>query len=160
MKIIQVANSAIAALSRGADLYTVSKAHYIPGVTAAAKLPVGTDYAYYFVDSFAQGQAVFDLTAPIAGTTVSEVAVSPSFYPVSTKGAECGAIVTSLAWADKNLFEGYEFIWLVSGANPRYFVNGICNFTTNEAYNPFVQTEVLNAAAWDSSHAVNVNPFL
>ena len=149
-------------MTRGADLYTLAKAHLVPGVTASGKLPVGTDYRYYYIEAFAQGQAIFDLTAPLAGTSQPELAVSPSFFPVSTKGAECAAIVNSLAWADKNLYEGYEFIWLISTTGAmRYFVNGICNFTTNEAYDPFIQTEVVSSAVacWDSSYAVNVNPF-
>ena len=159
MKILGVTNTAISARTTGADLYTIAKASYVPGFNTTPANPVGADIAYYYVSVYANGQAVFNLATPVAGTTISELAVSPSFFPVSTKGAECGAIVNSLSWADRNLYEGYEFIVLVFAGAPRYFVNGVCNFTTNEAYNPFTQAEVIAVACWDASHEVGVNPF-
>jgi hypothetical protein len=105
MKIVCLANSGVAAVTRGQDLWTVSKAHLIPAITASAKLPVGTDYRYYYIETFAQGQSVFDLSAPIAGTSQPEISMSPSFFPVSTKGAECGAIVE---WRDPALFREWH----------------------------------------------------
>ena len=159
MKIIGVTNTTIANRTGGADLYTIAKASFVPGFNTTPGTPVAADLGYYYVSVYANGQGVFNLSTPVAGTTISELAVSPSFYPVSTKGAECGAIVNNLAWADRNLYEGYEFIVLIGAGAPRYFVNGVCNFTTNEAYNPFTQTEVVAVACWDASHEVGVQPF-
>lgn len=83
------------------------------------------------------GQTKFDNV--IAGTSVPAEVVQPAFYPVATRGAECGAIVASLTWADKNLAKGYEFVAVVftSGRATKWFVSGVLNSTQTDANDPF-----------------------
>lgn len=104
----------------------------------------------------------------IAGTSDDEDVVTPAFYPVATKGAECAAIVSTLSWADRNLNEGYEYVYLLYSATAnaeRYFVSGVLNSSQTLANDPFDPTKggagviAGQAACWKSTYSQGVNPF-
>lgn len=104
----------------------------------------------------------------VAGTSDDEDVVTPAFYPVATKGAECAAICSSLTWADRNLEGGYEYIYLLYSATAgaeRYFVSGVLNSSQTLSNDPFGTQGVAQglisgqAACWDSVYSVGVNPF-
>jgi len=104
----------------------------------------------------------------LAGTSDDEDIVTPAFYPVATKGAECAAIVSTLSWADRNLMEGYEYVYLLYSAtagSERYFVSGVLNSSQTLANDPFDPTKggagviAGQAACWKSTYSQGVNPF-
>ena len=71
-----------------ADLYTASKAKWIL---------VSSTKANVYLDEKASGDTKF-ATSVLAGTSVPATEVQPEFFPVATKGAECGALVTCLLY--------------------------------------------------------------
>ena len=102
----------------------------------------------------------------IGGTSEPENTVSPSFFPVATKGAECAAIVSDLSWAEKNLFAGYEYLRIQDNGQgaPKFFVNGILNSSQTQANDPFASSQPgitgpTDCACWAGDYIVGINPF-
>jgi hypothetical protein len=104
------------------------------------------------------GQTVFAASDTAGGTSDPITEVTPAFYPVATKGAECGAVVTSLSWADQNLGSGYEWVKLASGV---FFVSGLLNSSETLSNNPFNTAAGRNFTAggcWSGSFSAEVAP--
>ena len=91
--------------------------------------------------------------------------VAPSFFPVATAGAECGAEVKNLSWADSNLLTGYDSVLLnpsSNAASQRWFVTGILNSSQTQANDPFSSTtypDLVGACCWAGNFVSGVNPF-
>jgi hypothetical protein len=120
-------------------------------------IPNGTDFIYYEYQSDDQG--IKNLTA-LAGDSIPVANVQPSFFPVATRGAECGAHVTDLSWADNNLLAGYEYIQITISGVTKYFVTGILNSSQTQANDPFTKSEVVKAACWAGEFTIGLNPFV
>lgn len=150
MDIRRIANSSLSNASASGDLFTMAKAHWVLDSTSS----------YLYMDYIAQNASATFTGAVAAGTSVPAKNCQPDYYPVATKGAECGALVSSLSWADSNLEEGYE--WILLGTN-KYFVSGVLNSSQTLANDPFDSTKggvgVIAPACWDSQFMVGVNPF-
>lgn len=137
------------------DLYTASKAKWIL---------VSTTKANVYLDEKATGQTKFSGTQ-VAGTSVPAVEVQPSFFPVATKGAECGALCEGLSWADNNLESGYEFVLLGTiNAKVTYFVSGVLNSTQTLANDPFgaagQRDGFLSGSCWEGAYMPGQNPYM
>lgn len=138
-----------------ADLYTASKAKWI--VVSSTKANV-------YLGEKAQGDTKFTGQA-LAGTSTPAVEVQPEFFPVATKGAECGAIVSALTWADKNLEGGYEYVKLGTiGGATAIFVSGVLNSTQTLANDPFgtqgSRDGLTTAACWAGAYMPGQNPYM
>jgi hypothetical protein len=166
---LQLGGAATPALS-SADLYSIAKARFIPNTIANVKQPAATDKHAVYINQYASGSSLFNtlLTEAPAGTQEEESVDFPGYFPVATKGSECAAVVSSLTWANKNLFPGYEFIWLLFSATPasnRYFVSGVLNSSQTQANDPFGtqgQADGLlagQAACWASGYTDGLNPW-
>lgn len=133
-----------------ADLYTGARASWQIN---------SSSIAYVLLTEVADGNTKFT-GANIAGTSTPATNVQPDFYPVATKGAEAGCIVSTLSWADLNLEEGYEWVLLAAG---KYFVSGVMNSSQTLANDPFDATKggagILNSANWNAVYAPGLNPF-
>ena len=153
MEIRLVTKAQINAATTGADLFSLAKASFMfdtdksaPGITA-------------YVSVTGEGNAI--LTGDLlAGTSTATTNVAPSYFPVATFGAECGAVVTDLAWADQNLNKGYEYIVTTIGQASTFFVSGVLNSTQTLSNDPFAQSQVTAAACWTSLYSAGVNPFV
>lgn len=109
--------------------------------------------------------------ALVGGTSSPIVNVHPAYFPVATKGAECAAIVTTLAWADANLFAGYEYFILEDKRDGTgkgavaYFVSGILNSSQTQANDPFDPSKggtgivAGEGCCWAGDYTVGLNPF-
>lgn len=150
MDILKITFSTFASNPNAADLYTASRASWLINSTSAA---------YVILNETADGNSKFGLS-PIAGTSQPAMNVQPEFYPVATKGAEAGCTVTTLAWADKNLEAGYEWVQLGSSA---YFVSGVMNSSQTLANDPFDASKggagIVTSANWNAAYNQGVNPF-
>lgn len=110
------------------------------------------------------GVAGSTYTQPISTSTPVQ-SVAPSFFPVATAGAECGAVVKNLSWADQNLLTGYDSVLVnpsAAAADQRYFVTGILNSSQTQANDPFSSTtypDVVSACCWAGNFVSGVNPF-
>lgn len=94
----------------------------------------------------------------VAGNNSATVEVKPKYFPVATKGAECGALVSTLDWADVNLSD-YEYIQL--GATS-FFVTGVLNSSQTQANDPFDASDspgIVSACCWNGGYAEGLNPF-
>jgi len=155
METHEITLSALGTTPTSSDLYTASKGAWV----------ISTTTATVYLDEKAAGQTKFDKL--VAGTSEPAENVQPSFYPVATRGAECGAIVTSLNWADKNLAKGYEFVILVftQGRASKYFVSGVLNSTQTDANDPFGTEGVSQGlvsgqgACWAGLYSPGQNPY-
>lgn len=149
MEIKRLTLSTLGLSPKAGDLYTMAKASWLLDSTSA----------YLYLTQIANAQTLFG-GASVAGTSVPAVNVQPDFYPVATKGAEAGCIVASLSWADNNLMEGYEWVFLSAG---KYFVSGIMNSSQTLSNDPFDATGggtgIIDPANWASEYSVGVNPF-
>lgn len=106
----------------------------------------------------------FQGATAIAGDSMPTINVQPSYFPVATKGAECGGLVSDLSWADANLLAGYEYITIqtdpsVSKSEKLYFVTGILNSTKTQANDPFSGAAFQFAACWAGEYTIGLNPF-
>lgn len=124
----------------------------------------GTPELLVYLDQQTPGG--FKNGSEIGGTSEPEETVSPSFFPVATKGAECAAVVTDLSWAEKNLFAGYEYVRIQDNGqgSPKFFVNGILNSSQTQANDPFAATQSGitgpgDCACWAGDYIVGINPF-
>jgi hypothetical protein len=133
-----------------ADLYTGAKASWQINSSTTA---------YVLLDETADGNIKFTGTS-VAGTSSPARNVQPDFYPVATKGAEAGCIVSTLSWADLNLEEGYEWVQLGTSV---YFVSGVMNSSQTLANDPFDSTKggagIVHSANWNGTYSQGVNPF-
>lgn len=134
--------------------FSVAVNHCLPGsVTEGVKI-----YESQQVDGGLGG------CTELGGDSMAVTAVQPSYYPVATKGAECGAHVSALSWADSNLFAGYEYIVIPpdpadSRSQVSFFVTGLLNSTKTQANDPFGKTEVLFGSCWAGDYTIGLNPF-
>jgi len=156
MTIYVVTKATIAAITSGANFYTASKSNWLFPIDKAFT-GTGSGVLHYS-DQQAEGQTI-QSGSGVGGNSFAVVQVAPSYFPVATIRAECGAIVTDLAWADLNLVKGYEFAKL--NATGTYFVSGILNSSQTLANDPFNSTTyptLVSAACWNSSFQSS-NPF-
>lgn len=151
------------------DLYFLAKSRLVAAPYATLGQPAATDKISIWYDEVPNGLgAALKGSTGIAGTSDVEDIVTPAFFPVATKGAECAAICNSLNWADQNLEAGYEFVQVlysaVVGAS-RFFVSGVLNSSQTLSNDPFgTQGEAQGlltrqAACWSGAYSVGVNPF-
>jgi len=149
MEIKRLTLSTLGLSPKTGDLYTMAKASWL----------LDSSSAYLYLDQIANSQTLFNGVS-VAGTSVPAVNVQPDFYPVATKGAEAGCIVSALSWADNNLEEGYEWVFLATG---KYFVSGVMNSSQTLSNDPFDATGggagILSPSNWASTYSVGVNPF-
>ena len=97
------------------------------------------------------------------GSSVPLLVVQPSYYPKAMSGAECGAHLTSIDWANLNLHKGYQYVKTARGV----FVSGVLNSTQTESNDPFDSADIIavtqggepQAACWKEAYAVTYNPF-
>ena len=158
MKIYSLDLTGAAKVFSSADLYTLANANI--QVTANA----GTTAVSAIVAFDAEGQTIFAKTGILGGTSNPVESVAPSYYPKAVMGAECGAHVSTLSWADQNLNTGYQFVKTERG----YFVAGVLNSTQTDANDPFDSPSIYNgsqqgvkqAACWDEPFQVTLNPFV
>lgn len=151
MKIIQLLNSQINSVTTGTDLCTIARMSFIPNSVKTG----GSQIAY--VTESVEGNTIIGTGTLYGGTSEPVDNINPSFFPVATKGAECAAIVSSLAWADSNLVEGYEFFECTSTAGTtRYFVSGILNSSQTLANDPFDDTNIVAVSNWALDYAQGV----
>ena len=166
---LQLGGAASPALS-SADLYSIAKARYIPNTIANVKQPAATDKYALYINQYASGSSLFNalLTDAPAGTQEEESVDFPGYFPVATKGSEAAAICSSLTWANKNLYPGYEFIYLLYSATPgnaRYFVSGVLNSSQTQANDPFGAQGIADglisgqAACWAAPFNEGLNPW-
>ncbi len=153
-----------------ADLFFIAKSRIVCAPFATLNQPAATDKVSIWYDEVPNGLgATLKGATGIAGTSDTEDIITPAFFPVATKGAECAAICSSLAWADQNLEGGYEFVQVlysaVAGAS-RFFVSGVLNSSQTLSNDPFgAQGEAAGllsgrqAACWSGVYSVGVNPF-
>lgn len=150
MDIRRILNGSMATLTQAGDLFTMAKANWV----------LDSTYSYLYMSEIAQNATTVFQGSAVAGTSAPAANVQPDYYPVATKGAEAGCIVSTLSWADKNLEEGYEWVALATG---KYFVSGVMNSSQTLANDPFDAAKggsgIIAPANWDSNYAVGVNPF-
>lgn len=141
-----------------ADLYTLANAN------VQVDADPSSDAISAIVGVAAQNQTIFAKSNIVGGTSNPVEQVAPSYYPKAVMGAECGAHITSLTWADQNLNTGYQYVKTARG----YFVAGILNSTQTEANDPFDSNLILTGtgqgtkqvSCWDEPYAVTINPFV
>lgn len=145
MKIVKVDLTTTASLT-GADLYTLANGYLnITGSPDTAVISGSFSVA-------AQGVAVVRFTGVdlYGGDSIPVVEVQPSYYPKAIQGAECGALVSSLSWADLNLEAGYQFC---RAGTADFFVSGILNSTQTDANDPFTKTEIISVGCWEEGYS-------
>jgi len=130
----------------GASVNTITVS--IGSTTNALTAQVFTLYESMYDEPCKKGEGV-------AGDNVASVNIDPSYFPVCTKGAECGALVTKVSWAHQNL-AAFEWIQLETNL---YFVTGILNSSQTDANDPFAAGEVDDAICWAGSYVPGLNPF-
>lgn len=142
-------NSATLDLS-SADLYTLANAN----LTVNDNPTTANIFGVFKCE--ADGQAILDAT-DYAGSSVPLKVVQPAYYPKAMKGAECGAQISDLSWANENLEKGYQYCATGRG----FFVAGVLNSTQTDANDPFDSTDIIanNAACWKELYEVTFNPF-
>lgn len=137
-------NSAIA---DNAGKFTLAVNAFIPNSTSTTKSITTTCWTAYITakdGSFGYGLLVGGNNSPVMD-------VQPQYFPVATKGAECGAVVSNLAWADNNL-SNYEFVHFGTG---KYFVTGVLNSSQTQANDPFDATDspgITTACCWAGNY--------
>lgn len=158
MDIYQVGSDSLAAATNSADIYAVAVNSAIPMTVG------GKDGLLLYASVLPEGIST-SLFTEIAGTSAAVLSVSPQYYPFATDGAECGALVNNLSWANDNLETGYEYIQLVErdaskSQNAVYFVSGVLNSSKTDFNDPFDSAKgVVFAANWAGEYAVGLNPF-
>lgn len=152
MEIRLVTKAQINSATSGADLFSLAKASFMFDVVKASASVLA------YVSLTGEGNTI--LTGDLlAGTSTATQNVAPAYFPVATFGAECGAVVNDLSWADQNLNKGYEYIVTSIGQATSFFVSGVLNSTQTLSNDPFAQSQVTSASCWTSSYAQGVNPF-
>lgn len=158
MDIYQVTSGDLAQVKNSADIYAVA-------VNSAIPMNVNTKDGLLLYASVLPEGITTSLFKEIAGTSAAVLSVSPQYYPFATDGAECGALVNNLSWANDNLETGYEYIQLVQrdaskSIDAVYFVSGILNSSKTDFNDPFDTSKgVVFAANWAGEYAVGLNPF-
>ena len=140
-----------------ADLYTLANAN-IQVTDNPASSAVSA-----IVGVAATNQTIFAKANIVGGTSNPVENVAPAYYPKAVMGAECGAHVSSLTWADQNLNTGYQYVKTERG----FFVAGVLNSTQTEANDPFTSSLLIagsgqgtkQVACWDEPYQVTYNPF-
>lgn len=159
MKIYKLALDGAATVLSSGDIYTLANANLVVDKDPS----VSGNEISAIVAVAATNQAIFSKANIIGGTDVPVEQVAPSYYPKAVMGAECGAHVSSLGWADTNLNTGYQYVKTARG----YFVAGILNSTQTEANDPFDSALIVSGsgqgtkqvACWDEPYGVTYNPF-
>jgi len=151
MDILRLTLNTLDTAPNSGDLFSMAKAAWI--ITSSTQ-------AHLYITEKAQSNTKFNGQAS-GGTGAPALNVQPDFYPVATKGAEAGCIVSTLSWADNNLEEGYEWVFLEAG---KYFVSGVMNSSQTLANDPFDAAKggdgIIDAACWASTYRSGVNPFV
>lgn len=145
MKISKVDLSSTTSLS-AADLYTLANAHL--NVTGNPETVAIS--GSFSVEASGQTVVVFRAADLYGGDSIPVVEVQPQYYPKAVKGAECGALINDLSWADENLEAGYQF---VRAGTADYFVAGILNSTQTDANDPFTKGAVIDAGCWKEGYS-------
>lgn len=158
MDIYHVTSANLAQAKNSADIYAVAVNSAIPQqIDGKGGLLL---YASVLPEGITTG-----MFEEVAGTSAAVLSVSPQYYPFATDGAECGAVVENLSWANDNLETGYEYIQLVKADASKsitsvYFVSGILNSSKTDFNDPFDSDKgVVFAANWAGEYAVGLNPF-
>lgn len=131
MKIHQITLSSATLVLSAADLYTLANGNLLIDNRANTTAISG---AYYVK---AQGSTILGLV--LGGDSNPVIEVQPSYYPKAIMGAECGAVISDLSWADQNLVDGYQFVQTARG----YFVSGVLNSSQTDANDPFTSTTIV-----------------
>lgn len=154
MNVYRVVVADIQTVTAGSDFFTLSKASW------AFDFGGQRSHVINYATEQAEGQSIQLSTEVLAGNSIPVLQCAPSYFPVATQGAECGAIVTTLGWADANLLKGYEFAKLATDV---YFVSGILNSTQSLSNDPFDATKggvgFTNGACWSGTYSSQMNPF-
>lgn len=149
MKINVVDLSGTLALT-SADIYTLANANLLITADSATTSIMGVFLCE------ADGQTVIGTS--VGGSSIPLLTIQPSYYPKAIMGAECGALVTSLDWANENLYKGYQYVNTGSG----FFVSGVLNSTQTDANDPFTSSDIVRStiACWKEDYSVTYNPFV
>lgn len=151
MKIILLTSADINSVTSGTNLCTLARMSFIPN-----SVKVAGSHTCYVTESV-EGNTIIASGTLYGGTSEPIDNINPSFFPVATKGAECAAIVSDLAWADSNLIEGYEFFECTStSGTPRFFVSGTLNSSQTLANDPFDDTNIIAVSNWALDYAEGV----
>lgn len=143
----QLTGANISSAPTAANLFTLAVARTEVGAT-------NQTFVFYASEQ-ATGQTVLTASNAVAGDDVAVPQVTPDFFPYATAGAECGAIVTGLSWAEKNLSQ-FEYI-LLNKTNSTYFVTGILNSSKTEFNDPFDSAGGVTAAScWAGGYVKNL----
>lgn len=149
----------IVLVTTGSDFFTLSKASWLFDFAGYKGAGASTHVVTYATQQ-AEGQTIQTASEILAGNSLPVVQRAPSYYPVATQGAECGAIVTTLGWADSNLVKGYEFANLATGV---FFVSGVLNSSqtlSNDPFNPALGGVGFTAGScWSGTYLSQMNPF-
>ena len=148
MKINIVDLTSVTAWS-SADIYTLANANLLITNDPASATIMGVFLCE------ADGQTIIGATA--GGSSIPLHVIQPAYYPKAILGAECGAVVSTLNWANENLQKGYQFV-AVSGG---FFVSGVLNSTQTDANDPFTSPDITRnlVACWREDYTVTYNPF-
>lgn len=149
MKIHEVALQSATLNLSSADLYTLANSH----LNVTGRSATGVIQGVFYCE--AVGATI--MGSLLGGTSEPVKQVQPSYYPKAIQGAECGAQISDLSWADKNLYDGYQFIPTGRG----FFVSGVLNSTQTDANDPFTAAEIVagNVACWDENYEPSIMDF-
>ena len=169
MNIYVMGQSSILGLAGAADgLFSLAVNNLIPVTTStmtssSTKTPQNAGWTFY--EGLSSGADVAARGVLIAGNNEAVVNVKPKFFAVATAGAECGALITNLDWADNNL-SSYEWMAVGTSSTPAYFVTGVLNSSQTDANDPFNPASgspfanmVTKAVCWDADYNAGLNPF-
>lgn len=147
---------ALGSVTAGADLCSLARNKW---QFSGKKPTTHNDLVHIFVEEQAENQAILLTGSKVAGTSDAIENLSPSFFPVATMGAECAAIISDLAWADKNLDTGYEWAYVTDSPFSKVliFVSGVLNSSQTDANDPFADPLVISASCWDALYQQGMN---
>lgn len=143
MKVHQLSFISATLVLSASDLYTIANGNVLLDDRPQTSVISGA------FNVKAQGSTILGLV--LGGDSKPVVEIQPSYYPKAIMGAECGAIVTDLSWADSNLYDGYQFFPTARG----YFVAGVLNSSQTDANDPFASSLILlnQVACWREDYA-------
>lgn len=148
-----------AEIATNAGKFNVSVNQFIPneGQVRTSQSKVAVDKVG-FTCYIGMQDTAWSAGTKVAGNNSAIVEVKPKYFPVATKGAECGALVSSLDWADVNLID-YEYIQL---GTSDFFVTGVLNSSQTQANDPFDSNDspgIKSGCCWNGGYSEGLNPF-
>jgi len=159
MNVYRTLVASVQTVTTGSDFFTLSKAAWLFDFSGYKGATASTHVITYATEQ-AEGQTIQVAGDVLAGNSLPVIQRAPSYFPVATEGSECGAIVTTLGWADSNLVKGYEFAILTTGV---YFVSGVLNSSqtlSNDPFNPLLGGVGFTAGAcWSGTYLSQMSPF-